>query len=125
MILSPRQRRLGALLFLSGIATQAGFATAAGAAPAMPADHCSDSAPALRLEGPASWTAGGEPAVLTATDRCTGGPAAGARLTSKGTRGHVDVDGHVLIQFSAAGTYRLVATSDGERSNTLVVRVLG
>lgn len=77
------------------------------------------------LEGPAYAEAGGAPAELAVTDRCTGDPAAGARLYAAGRRGFVPVgdDGRALTQFAGAGTYRLWAVAGGLRSNTVVITV--
>jgi hypothetical protein len=96
-------------------------------APAAAAASCSDTAPALRLTGPATAEADGGPVELVATWRCSGEPAAGARLYASGRAGHVTFgpDGHLLLQFAGDGAARLVAKSNGERSNVLVVKLRG
>jgi hypothetical protein len=81
--------------------------------------------PGLLLAAPAYAEAGGAPAELAATDRCSGDPAAGAFLYAAGMRGALPVgeDGRVLAQFAGAGTYRLWAGDGGVRSNTVVIAV--
>lgn len=107
--LGPLALAVGAAASLSAVGTAA-------------AAHCTAG---LLLEGPASARAGGEPAELAVTERCTGDPVAGARLHAAGRRGSVPTgdDGRALTQFAGPGTYRLWAAAGGVRSNTVVITV--